>query len=121
MMVAPSVFRPYRVLFLGLVGLGSLSSLACTDGGGAVGANGGASAGAGLTGGSASGGSANGGSTGMPFDPSKGGPKLRVLTQLEYTNSLTDLLGPIKAQMTLPPDTFLGGFTSIGATSVAIN
>jgi hypothetical protein len=54
-------------------------------------------------------------------DLSKGGPKLRVLTQLEYTNSLTDLLGPISAKLTLPPDTFLGGFTSIGAASVAIN
>jgi hypothetical protein len=31
------------------------------------------------------------------------------------------LFGPINAQLTLPPDTFLGGFTSIGATSVAIN
>jgi hypothetical protein len=101
--------------------LGSLSSLACTDGGGAVGANGGSSAGSGLTGGSANGGGNTGGSTGMPVDLSKGGPKLRVLTQSEYKNSLTDLLGPIKAELTLPPDTFLGGFTSIGATSVAIN
>lgn len=72
-------------------------------------------------GGSASGGGANAGGSGGAADLSKGGPKLRVLTQLEYKNSLTDLLGPIKAELTLPPDTFLGGFTSIGASSVAIN
>lgn len=75
--------------------------------------------------GQSGGGSSNGGGGNVagsgPVDLTNGGPKLRVLTQLEYTNSLTDLLGPIKAQMTLPPDTFLGGFTSIGATSVAIN
>jgi hypothetical protein len=57
----------------------------------------------------------------MAVDLSNGGPKLRVLTQLEYKNSLNDLLGPISAKLNLPPDTFLGGFTSIGGAEVAIN
>jgi hypothetical protein len=66
-------------------------------------------------------GSSAGGGTSVPVDLSKGGPKLRVLTQLEYTNSVTDLLGPISAKLDLPPDTFLAGFTSIGGAEVAIN
>ena len=64
---------------------------------------------------------AAGGGTGMPMDLSKGGPKLRVLTQAEYKNSLADLLGAISAQLDLPADTFVGGFTSIGGAEVAIN
>jgi len=55
------------------------------------------------------------------MDLSKGGPKLRVLTQAEYKNSLADLLGAISAQLDLPADTFVGGFTSIGGAEVAIN
>src|SRR4051812_11572905 len=76
---------------LGLIGL---CSLACSDNM-ASNTPGGAAAGAGSTGGSANGGAGSGvsGGTSMPADLSKGGPKLRVLTQLEYMNSLTDLLG----------------------------
>jgi uncharacterized protein DUF1588/uncharacterized protein DUF1592/uncharacterized protein DUF1595/uncharacterized protein DUF1585/uncharacterized protein DUF1587 len=105
---------------LGVIGL---SLLACTGGV----SNGNPDPGAGspgaTTGGSASTGgtSATGGGTSTPVDLSKGGPKLRVLTQLEYKNSVTDLLGPIAAKLDLPADTFLAGFTSIGGAEVAIN
>jgi hypothetical protein len=61
-----------------------------------------------------------GGGTGA-VDLSKGGPKLRVLTQAEYRNAVSDLLGPISAQLELPPDTFVAGFTSIGGAEVTIN
>jgi hypothetical protein len=55
------------------------------------------------------------------MDLRDGGPKLRVLTQTEYRNSVADLLGAISAQLDLPPDTFVGGYTSIGGAEVAIN
>ena len=113
--------RPYAAFAaLGLIGL---CSLACSDNGTVANPNNGATAGAGSTGGSASGGTGMGasGDTGMPKDLSKGGPKLRVLTQSEYKNSITDLFGAISAQLELPPDTFVAGFTSIGGAEVAIN
>jgi len=104
---------------LGLIGL---CTAACTS---SVGGN--PSAGAGGLG-QTSGGGANatagtgtGGGTGAPVDLTMGGPKLRVLTQLEYKNSLTDLLGPISAELDLPADTYLAGFTSISGAEVAIN
>ena len=112
--------RPYAAFAaLGLIGL---CSLACSDNV-ATPNPGGPTAGASSTGGGATGGSgaAVGGDTGMPKDLSKGGPKLRVLTQSEYKNSITDLLGPITTPLELPPDTFLAGFTSIGGAEVAIN
>ena len=101
---------------LGLIGL---CSLACTGivAGGAP--NGG---GAGNTGGSANAaGSGTAGAAGAHVDPSKGGPKLRVLTQSEYKNSLTDLLGTISAQLALPADLYTDGFSAIGGAEVAIN
>jgi len=61
------------------------------------------------------------GGTPAPVDLSKGGPKLRVLTQAEYKNSLTSLLGAISAQLVLPDDLFTAGFTAIGGAQVAIN
>src|SRR5690349_6983798 len=74
------------------------------------------------TGGASSGaGAGNGGGTNMPQDLSKGGPKLRVLTTSEYRNAITDLLGNISAELKLPPDTFVGGFTAIGGAEVTIN
>ncbi|HXK19016.1 MAG TPA: DUF1592 domain-containing protein, partial [Polyangiaceae bacterium] len=103
---------------------------ACTGVAGSNGPNGQATGASGSLG---SGGSQNGGGgssatagnasagTAPAVDLSKGGPKLRVLTQIEYTNSLTDLLGPISTKLVLPPDTFLAGFTSIGGAEVAIN
>jgi Protein of unknown function (DUF1588)/Protein of unknown function (DUF1592)/Protein of unknown function (DUF1595)/Protein of unknown function (DUF1587) len=67
--------------------------------------------------------SAGGTSAGMPgpVSLSNGGPKLRILTQSEYTNSLSDLLGPISAPLDLPPDTFVAGFAAIGGAEVTIN
>jgi hypothetical protein len=50
-----------------------------------------------------------------------GGPKLRVLTETEYRNSVNFLLGPVKATFSLPPDTSVAGFVSIGAAEVSIN
>ncbi len=101
----------------GLALLLASGSLACSaTGGGAPQGQTGGSANAG----GGSGGGAGGGS-GMPIDLSKGGPKLRVLTQSEYRNSVTELLGPISAQLELPPDTYTAGFSAIGGAEVAIN
>jgi hypothetical protein len=126
MKIAPRVSRPYRAFsVLGLIGL---CSLACT---GVVGnhgsSDGGPGGGLGQTGGSgggsanASAGVATGGSAGMPVDLSTGGPKLRVLTQSEYTNALTYLLGKVSATLELPADLFTAGFSAIGGAEVAIN
>lgn len=98
----------------GLALLLASGSLACSadNGGGPQGQNGG-SANAGAGGG--------GGGTNMPQDLSKGGPKLRVLTVSEYRNAITDLLGAISAELELPADTFVAGFTAIGGAEIAIN
>jgi hypothetical protein len=115
MKVVPRVSRPYRAL--PVLGLISLCVLACT--GGVTGGPGDPA----QTGGSANAGgsSGSGGGTGMPVDLSKGGPKLRVLTQSEYKNAITYLLGPISAQLLLPADLFTAGFSAIGGAEVAIN
>ena len=101
---------------LGFIGL---CSLACTGivAGGAPNAGG-----AGNTSGSAvGGGPGTAGDAGVQVNPSKGGPKLRVLTQSEYKNSLTDLLGTISAQLVLPADLYTDGFSAIGGAEIAIN
>jgi len=67
------------------------------------------------------GGGASSTSNGGSVNISNGGPKLRVLTQAEYTNALTDLLGTITTPLTLPPDTFISGFTAVGGAEVTIN
>ncbi len=97
----------------GLVVLLASGSLACSasDGGGLPAQTGGSA--------NAGGGAGSGGGTGV--DLSKGGPKLRVLTQSEYKNALEHLLGAISAQLVLPPDTFVAGFTAIGGAEVTIN
>jgi hypothetical protein len=77
--------------------------------GGAVGAGAGAGAGASTAGGAAS--------TG-PL--STGGVKLRLLTQPEYLASIQSLLGTLKAQLTLPADTSVAGFISVGAANIAV-
>ncbi len=121
MKTVPRESRPY-VAFAAL-GLFGLCSLACTgttvdspDGPGAAGSQ------------NATGGSANqGGSSSVagagsgPVDLSKGGPKLRVLTRSEYTNTLTALVGAISAQLELPEDLSKAGFTAIGGAEVSIN
>jgi hypothetical protein len=57
----------------------------------------------------------------MPGDPSAGGPKLRLLTQSEYKNAISDLLGTISTPLVLPDDISLAGFVSIGASEAAVN
>ena len=114
--------QPYRAF--AVLGAISFGSLACTGGLSSGNPN---NAGAGSPGVVSTGGTANAaggagtGGTAPPVDLTNGGPKLRVLTQVEYTNSVTDLVGPISAKLELPPDTFLGGFTEIGGAEVAIN
>ncbi|HEY5372038.1 MAG TPA: DUF1588 domain-containing protein [Polyangiaceae bacterium] len=46
---------------------------------------------------------------------------MRLLTQSEYTNALSDLLGAISTPLVLPSDTALAGFVSIGASEVSVN
>lgn len=73
---------------------------------------------------SGQGGAANGGSAGTaggPVSLESGGPKLRVLTQSEYTNSISYLLGTISTRLELPADTMVAGFVAIGAAEVTIN
>ena len=123
MKIVPGVFRQCQALVgWGLVGI---CSLACTGvvGGGPYGASGGSGqavdGNGNVSGGGATGGGATG--TGMPVDPNQGGSKLRVLTQSEYRNSLTYLLGSISTPLKLPDDLYTAGFTAIGASQVAIN
>ncbi|MEO7037188.1 MAG: DUF1587 domain-containing protein, partial [Polyangiaceae bacterium] len=113
-------FRAFAAL--GVVGF---CSLACTGMVGGSDGPSGPSGGLGQTGGGSSVGAAaaasGGAGAGTAVNLSNGGPKLRVLTQVEYKNSLTDLLGTISAQLVLPDDTPVAGFTSIGGAEVAIN
>jgi hypothetical protein len=46
---------------------------------------------------------------------------LRLLTQSEYQNALSDLLGTISTPLVLPADTSVAGFVSIGASEVTVN
>jgi hypothetical protein len=62
-----------------------------------------------------------GGGAPGPVDLSKGGPKLRVLTQSEYLGSIKELLGTISAELKLPEDRFPGGYATTGGSEVAIN
>jgi hypothetical protein len=113
-------FRPHpSFAVIGLIGLCSLACGAVSGGGRADGGLGGS----GETGGSANtgAGTAAGGGAGMLADASKGGLKLRLLTQSEYTNALADLLGTISTSLELPADTAVAGFVSIGASEVAVN
>src|SRR5438128_1915570 len=102
MKAVPRVSRPYQAF--SVLGLVSLCSLACTGSVGGMGPDAGPG-GSGQTGGSANAGGAVGtGGSGTPADLSRGGPKLRVLTQTEYKNALTYLLGPISTPLELPAD-----------------
>ncbi|MES1187036.1 MAG: DUF1592 domain-containing protein, partial [Myxococcales bacterium] len=66
-------------------------------------------------------GSAAGGGAGETADAGPGEAKLRLLTQAEYKNALTDLLGTIRTPLELPDDTSVAGFVSIGASEVVVN
>jgi hypothetical protein len=102
----------------GLIGLGAL---ACGDVSrrGADGGNGGS----GQTGGSATteAGTAAGDGAGTLGPLSTGRRKLRLLTQSEYKNAVTHLLGPISAPLALPEDISVAGFVSVGASVVSVN
>jgi len=119
MTILPRASQPFSAIaILGLVGLCALGCAGTdTNPGGASGSPGVGQAGSSATGGAG----AVGGSTGMPVDVSKGGPKLRVLTRIEYTNAVTDLFGPINAALLLPEDTHTAGFVSVGAAEVSLN
>ncbi|MEO6600797.1 MAG: DUF1588 domain-containing protein [Polyangiaceae bacterium] len=132
-MVAFGAFRPYsRFAVLGLLGLGLLdcggnSRADGTDGGpgggpgGSVQTGGSGNTGAGTAaGGGASTPAAAGAEASTPADSSEGGPRLRVLTQAEYRNALTDLLGAISTPLELPDDTTVDGFVSIGASVATV-
>ncbi|MEO8904757.1 MAG: DUF1592 domain-containing protein [Polyangiaceae bacterium] len=130
MKAAPQMFLPFRAFaVLGVVGLCSLACAGRVGGndgpsggpGGRGQTGGGSNAGAGAgTGAGAGAGTGAAASGGTGVSPANGGLKLRVLTQVEYKNAVADLLGPISAQLVLPDDTFLGGFSSIGGAEVAI-
>ncbi len=108
---------PAAFAVLGLIGLCSLGCAASKDSSGQPG-------GAGPIGGTSNAGGAGtsgSGGTGVGVDLSRGGPKLRILTQTEFKNAVADLLGPISTPLVLPPDTFIAGFTSIGGAETAIN
>ncbi|HEX7450866.1 MAG TPA: DUF1592 domain-containing protein, partial [Polyangiaceae bacterium] len=126
----PGVFRRHRAF--PARGLIALSSLACTgiasdkngmSAGppGQTGQTAGGGAGSTVAGGGAGSTVPGGGAAGTDPVLVNGGPKLRVLTQTEYTNSITDLLGPISTPLDLPPDTFTNGFSAIGGGVVTIN
>jgi hypothetical protein len=131
MKLVPGVFRRHHAF--PVLGLIALCSLACSSSGnvGGEGGSGNAAPGGGAPPGVPGGGatsvpgggtSSTGGSGGTSgVNLSNGGPKLRVLTQAEYTNSITDLLGAIKAPLVLPDDLFTSGFASIGGAVVSIN
>lgn len=106
-------FAVLGVIGLGLLGCGAVSRHSGTDegAGGSSQTGGGANTGAGTA--------AGGGAPAV--DPSGEGAKLRLLTQSEYTNALTELLGRIDTTLELPEDIYVGGFVSIGASYVTVN
>jgi hypothetical protein len=121
MKLVPGILRPHHGFFAA-VALGGLGALACsgTSGGGPNPATGGVGQTDG--GNTSTGGTVGaGGGASIPKDLSKGGPKLRILTRTEYQNAVTDLLGTISAPLTLPDDTRLAGFASIGGAKVSLN
>ncbi len=70
-------------------------------------------------GGSASASAGNAGSAAnVPLET--GGVKLRLLTQAEYRASIQDLLGTVKAQLSLPDDTSVSGYISVGAAQISV-
>src|SRR5690348_2130729 len=116
MKVVHRAYRSYAAF--AVLGAISLCSLACTGSVDPSHPN------AGTGGGQSGGGTANAGGAGGspgPVDLSKGGPKLRVLTQTEYKNSVADLVGAVTTPLDLPPDLFVAGFTTIGGAEVTIN
>lgn len=111
-------FRPYpSFAAIGLVGLCSLACGGVSRGRGADGGQGGSE----QTGGSANADAGTAAGGGAPISEGRGGPKLRLLTQSEYRNALSDLLGTIDTPLELPADTAVAGFISIGGSEVSVN
>lgn len=93
---------------------GDTGSSAAGQGGGSSGSNrGGGSSGSGQ------GGAGPGTGGGGPAVLSKGGVKLRLLTQAEYLTSIQTLLG-LATQLTVPADTSVAGFAAVGAGQVSV-
>lgn len=118
MKVVHRASRPHSAFaVLGLIGL---LSLACNGGG--DGDIPGGSGGSAPTGGANAGGGTTPGVGGAPIIPdTTGGPKLRVLTEIEYRKALKYLLGDITTPLMLPADTSKSGYVSIGASQISIN
>ncbi|HEX6271458.1 MAG TPA: DUF1588 domain-containing protein [Polyangiaceae bacterium] len=92
-------------------------SAGTTSGSGGTPPGGGA---AGTTGGTSTGGTGAGG-TGGSGPMSTGGPKLRLLTKSEYLASVNSLFGNVTTQLTVPPDTSIGGLVALAASKVTVN
>jgi hypothetical protein len=60
------------------------------------------------------------GGTAPPVVLSTGGLMLRLLTQAEYLASVQSLLGTLTTQLTLPEDTSVAGFVSVGAAQMSV-
>jgi Protein of unknown function (DUF1588)/Protein of unknown function (DUF1592)/Protein of unknown function (DUF1595)/Protein of unknown function (DUF1585)/Protein of unknown function (DUF1587) len=120
--------EPRAQSLLAAAGLVGLCALAC-GGVSQRGAEGEATGGSGETGGSASvssgtapsAGTAAGGGAGLVEDIEGSRIKLRVLTQSEYRNALTALLGTVNAPLELPTDLSVAGFVSVGASLRAVS
>ncbi len=72
-------------------------------------------------GGSSNASAGNGTSGGTSAPLSTGGVALRLLTQAEYRASIQALFGAVTAQLTLPEDTSIAGFISVGAAKTTVN
>ena len=85
-------------------------------GSGSVNASGGPNGGGGASASAGAAGTASG--PNVPLET--GGVKLRLLTQAEYRASLQELLGTVKAQLSLPDDTSVSGYVSVGAAQISV-
>jgi hypothetical protein len=92
---------------------------------------GGSGTGAGGTGVSGTGGAGGPGSTGgvgpggtggrIITTPAAEGARLRLLTQAEFTASLTSLFGTLKGNLELLADTSVAGFVAVGASEITVS
>jgi len=127
----PKVLAPLRRLPLaglallvasgctGMVAPGNSGAPGSNSSGGSGSGSAGASVGAGASAGAGVGaGAAAGAASVGPL--STGGVRLRLLTQAEYLASIQSLLGTLTAQLTLPVDTSVAGFISVGAAEIAV-
>jgi hypothetical protein len=101
-------------------GSGTTGGASAVGGSTSTGSTASTAGGSGQTGGASnSGGNAT---TGGAPSLANGGPRLRMLTRAEYTNSITYLVGAISAPLELPPDgEEKGGLTAVEAGKGTIN